>query len=46
MKRLEHPEATGAVAGILSAFRKSDLLEPADHPEDKAMKRVKNTVIQ
>jgi len=41
MIQLEPPRATGVVAGILFVFRKSGLLGPADHPENKMMNRVK-----
>jgi len=38
------PEAMDAVvAEILSSFHRSDLLEPAHHPDDNATNRVKNT---
>jgi hypothetical protein len=44
MIRLESPVAMDAVAEILSSFHRSNLLEPAHHPEDSKMNRVKKTI--
>ena len=39
------PEAMDAVvAEILSSFHRSDLLEPANHPEDNKTNRIKNII--